>query len=564
MTVADAIIDVLRRAGVQRLFGMPGGGSTADLIEAARVGGLPFTLTQTETGSAFMATAQAEITGAPGACVATLGPGAASLMNGVANALLDRVPLLVLTDCLPDDLRSIADHQNLPHGRMFAAIAKWSAAATPGDAPCVVRDALAVATDGTPGPVHVDVSPAVTGREVEEIGTDLTCVGRHITDKSAPTGVRLSPATEDLVRRARRPVFLVGLGARTPAIASAIRSTAALFHVPALVTYKAKGVMADDDAWYAGVLTNGALERAVLDRADLFIAVGLDPVELLPRPWTLPQPVVSLSPWPVRQQQIRISEEVVGDVEAAVGALASLLPPCSDWDAAEVAALVARQRAAMRPSGDTGALLPHEVVEIVAEFYAGARATVDAGAHMFPVMSLWPAREPCGVLISNGLSTMGFALPAAIGAALLDRSRPVVAFTGDGGLLMCLGELQTAAREAVPVRIIVLDDRALSLIRIKQLQRGYAPEGTGLGAVDWRAVGTGLGLVAHQVKTAAALRSALAETAAHPGPVLIAATVSPSTYPETIRALGGDAPFTPPGHGGTEDLTLRLKAVSSA
>jgi acetolactate synthase-1/2/3 large subunit len=178
-------------------------------------------------------------------------------------------------------------------------------------------------------------------------------------------------------------------------------------------------------------------------------------------------------------------------------------------------------------------------VELVAEIYDGARATVDAGAHMFPVMALWRARAPSDVLISNGLSTMGFALPAAIGAALLDRSRPVVAFTGDGGLLMCLGELQTAAREEVPIRIVVLDDRALSLIRIKQLQRGYVPDGTALGPVDWRAVGTGLGLVAHQVDTAAALRVSLAETANHPGPVLIAATVSPSTYPETIRQLRG-------------------------
>src|ERR671912_545674 len=103
MTNADLIIGALGRAGVQRLFGMPGGGSTADLIEAARLGGLPFTLAQTESGSAFMAAAQAEISGAPAACIATLGPGAASLVNGVANALLDRVPLLVLTDCVPDD-----------------------------------------------------------------------------------------------------------------------------------------------------------------------------------------------------------------------------------------------------------------------------------------------------------------------------------------------------------------------------------------------------------------------------------------------------------------------------
>lgn len=341
------------------------------------------------------------------------------------------------------------------------------------------------------------------------------------------------------MKRARRPLFLVGLGARTPAISSSVRSIAASLHIPALTTYKAKGVIPDDNAWFGGIFTNGVLERPLLESADLFIAVGLDPVELLPRRWTLPQPIISINPWAVDQDHIPILEEIVGDVALMVDSLTSYLPLTTDWSVSEVAALVDCQRIALRPAGHSAVLLPHEVVEIVAEFLDGARATVDAGAHMFPVMSLWRAHRPCGVLISNGLSTMGFAVPAAIGAALLDRPNPVVAFTGDGGLLMCLGELQTAAREQVPIRIIVFDDRALSLIRIKQQQRGYASEGTDLGRVDWHAVGTGLGLVAHHVESAAALRSALAATAAHPGPVLIAAKVSPSTYLDTIRALRG-------------------------
>jgi len=553
-TNAAVIIAALRRAGVQRLFGMPGGGSTADLIEAARLGGLPFTLAQTETGAAFMATAQAEISGAPGACVATLGPGAASLVNGVANAMLDRVPLLVLTDCLPDDMRGVADHQNLPHDRMFASVAKATFRAAASDAGRVLCDAIATATDGRPGPVHVDISPEVTLHSAAPVHGALRPGGQSLpaeagshrdgadTRRPPPAGAaahRLPAAAMERLRQARRPLFLVGLAARTQEAAAALRSIAAAHHVPALVTYKAKGVVPDDSAWWAGVLTNGALERPVLDRADLFVAVGFDPVELLPRLWTMPQPVVSIGPWPIRQQQVPVAEEATGDVPEILRAVDACLAGRSDWTAEEVAELAARQRAAMRPDGDTGALLPHEVVDIVAGVYNGSRATVDAGAHMFPVMSLWPAHDPCGVLISNGLSTMGFALPAAIGAALADRSRPIVAFTGDGGLLMCLGELQTAVREDVPVRIIVLDDRALSLIRIKQAQRGYATDGTGLGAMDWRAVGTGFGLVAHQVATAAALRSCLVETAAHPGPVLIAATVSPSTYPETLRALRG-------------------------
>jgi acetolactate synthase I/II/III large subunit len=533
MTNADVIVGILQRAGVRRLFGMPGGGSTADLIEAARLGGLPFTLAQTESGSAFMATAQAEITGMPAACIATLGPGAASLVNGVANALLDRVPLLALTDCVSDDVRAVMHHQNLAHDCMFKAVAKASLRAAMMNVAQVMSEAIAIATTGQPGPVHIDVPPDVTAFTPPD--SSLT------NDREQCQGHTrgLSVASEELVRRARRPVFLIGLGARTSEIASAVRSISASHQIPALVTYKAKGVVPDGDAWYAGVVTNGALERPVLEHADLFIAVGFDPVELLPRRWTLPQPVISISRWAIPQQHVPVAEELIGDVPTLLDALARCLSAPADWTRTEVAELITRQRSAMRPPGDGNSLLPHDVVDIVAGFYDGARATVDAGAHMFPVMSLWPAREPSGVLISNGLSTMGFALPAAIGAALLDRSRPVVAFTGDGGLLICLGELQTAVREKVRIRIIVFDDRALSLIRIKQLQRDYRPDSTELAAVDWCAVGTGLGLVARQVETAAALRATLAETSSHPGPVLIAATVSPSTYAQTIRALRG-------------------------
>jgi acetolactate synthase-1/2/3 large subunit len=534
LTNADLIIAALRGAGVRRLIGMPGGGSTADLIEAARRAGLPFTLAHTETGSAFIAAAEAEIAGTPAVCVATLGPGAASLANGVAHALLDRVPLLLLTDCLPEDMQRVADHQNFAHDGMFAPITKATLRARAADAGRVLCEAIAVATGGRPGPVHVDISPDVTGSLAAD--THPCEPSAHSPDRSASGS--LSERALDFIRCARRPVFLLGLGARTRAIASAVRSIAASHHVPALVTYKGKGIVADADPWFAGVITNGALERPVLEAADLFLAVGFDPVELLPRRWELEQPVISIAPWPVPQQHVPIADEAVGDVAALLDSVRGRLRQPSDWTRGEIGELVERQRKAMRAPGE-GGLLPHEVVDAVAEFYAGSRVTVDAGAHMFPVLALWPATVPSGLLISNGLATMGFALPAAIGAALTDPSEPVVAFTGDGGLLMCLGELRTAVREKVAVRIIVFDDRALSLIRIKQLQRGYATDGTGLGAVDWRAVATGLGLVAHHVETADALRRSLAATAREPGPVLIAAAVSPATYPEMMRALRG-------------------------
>ncbi len=466
---ARQVARMLQRAGVRRLFGMPGGGGNSDLLEAAAETGLPFTL----------ARAQAEITGRPSACLATLGPGAASLVNGVAQAYCDRVPLIVITDPPHADYL----HQTLPHQAILAPLVKWS-----GSDP---EEAMAAASTPPYGPVHLEAG-ATTRRTTP-----------------APEA-RLAAAAEI---PAKRPVMLAGLGATTRDPLEYCER----HRIPALVTYKAKGAVPDDHPRFAGILTNGALERPVLEQADLFVTAGFDPVELMPRAWDYRAPLVAM--------------------ERAVTA--------STWTEDEVRALAEAQLAAMRPAVEPGELAPHRVVEIAAGVYAGARITVDAGAHMLPVMAHWPAREPRGVLISNGLATMGFALPAAIGAALLDEGRsstcPTVVFTGDGGLAMCAGELRTAARERLPLRIVVFDDSALSLIRLKQERRGLPMEGTRFDGIDWRTVACGFGVAGRTAANEEELRAALLSTRDHPGPALIAARISTRTYPELIRALRGPA-----------------------
>jgi len=152
VTQADVIVKMLMEAGVRRLFGVPGGGTCADLIEAAQLAGLPFTLAHTETAAAFMATAQAEITGSLGAVVTTLGPGAASVMNGVANAWLERAPLIVLTDCAGG-----AEHQGLDQPALFRPVTKWSAQLSGDHVAETLAQAIEIALSGRPGPVHLDV-----------------------------------------------------------------------------------------------------------------------------------------------------------------------------------------------------------------------------------------------------------------------------------------------------------------------------------------------------------------------------------------------------------------------
>jgi acetolactate synthase-1/2/3 large subunit len=211
--IADQIIQHLRSAGVQRLFGMPGGGSPADLIEAAARAGLPFTLAHTETAAAFMASAQAEITGRPGACLATLGPGATALMNGVANAYLDRIPLIAITDRHSAAVERVMQHQTLPQADLFAPITKWNGRLTADDAERTLQCAMRAATGLPPAPVHLDISadvtdapapppaPAAYGRSIERPDTARLCSdtrSRNRPARSAP------PVGADRVGRAHR------------------------------------------------------------------------------------------------------------------------------------------------------------------------------------------------------------------------------------------------------------------------------------------------------------------------------------------------------------------------
>jgi acetolactate synthase-1/2/3 large subunit len=179
-------------------------------------------------------------------------------------------------------------------------------------------------------------------------------------------------------------------------------------------------------------------------------------------------------------------------------------------------------------------------VQIVAGAAAArVRVTVDAGAHMFPATMLWPVGEPNGMLISNGLSTMGFALPAAIGASLLEQERPVVALTGDGGLLMCAGELLTAVREGLHIIVVVFNDASLSLIDIKQRQRKLPSSGVDIGRVDWRALAESVGARALTATTEASLGDALASSLRHRGPSVVDVRIDPGSYAETLKAVRG-------------------------
>jgi acetolactate synthase-1/2/3 large subunit len=524
-TVADLIVRRLREAGVRALFGVPGGGSNLDLVAAAGRAGLPFVLTATETAAAIAASAQAEITGAPGACLTTLGPGAASVVNGVAAAFLDRVPLIVFTDSLGQEDRTHYEHQRLDQTLLFAPVTRSSETLRRGDVDEQLLAGLDLALGRPPGPVHFDC-PGDLLRQPLALPADT------VTGAIGHLGVGMGGWTEPV----RKPLVIAGLGARRPDDAAAIRKLCERRAIPAMVTYKAKGVVPDDHPWFAGVFTNGAIERPLVEESDLILAFGLDPVELLPRPWPYSTQVVSSGRWSHAAGHLPFESDD-GGIWEAIRAMESSIPE-SIWSNAAIARHRERQRNAVRIPA--AGMTADAVVDVVAARLASwARVTVDAGAHMFPATTLWPVSAPGDLLISNGLSTMGFALPAAIGAALLDRDRPVVAFTGDGGLLMCAGELLTAARERLRILVVVFNDASLSLIEIKQQARRLDPAGVALGDVDWAMLASSMGVAGFTAGDRASLERAVDDALAVEGPALVDVRVDRSTYGTMMKAIRG-------------------------
>jgi acetolactate synthase-1/2/3 large subunit len=491
------------------------------VIEAAGQIGLPFVLTSTETGAAIAALAQAEITGEPGACITTLGPGAASAVNGIACAFLERAPMFVFTDSHAAAANKFT-HQRLDHHALLKDVTRFSGSLVP-DPASAVGQAL-TSMQSSPGPVHIDCPGDLAAIEAPLKWASLWL---------KPYSERIDPRAAPLFSESRRPLVIAGLAARRQEDVAAIRAFCERHNVPAMVTYKAKGVVPDDHPLFGGVFTNGSIERPLVDESDLILAVGLDPVELLPRPWSYRQPVVYFG----RDLPDGASQIPIAAFQTWLTTIESLMQPTT-WDREKVHGHVdaARERVRVPASGMTAS----QVVGVAAAKLArDCRVTVDAGAHMFPATMLWPVREPNQMLISNGLSTMGFSLPAAIGAALLERDRPVVALIGDGGLLICMGELATAVRERLKIIVLLFSDASLSLIEIKQQARKLRPSGVALGDMDWPAIARGFGMAGLVATNASELDQAIQTALRTSGPTLIEAKIDRSNYGQVLKAVRG-------------------------
>ncbi len=529
-TVVERLAARFRTLGVERMFGVPGGGSSLDLIEAAGRAGIDFVLCRTETAAALMAAVGAELTGVPGVVLTGIGPSAASVVNGVAYASLERVPLILITDAGERD-DSLPPHQVFDQQALFAPITKGSLRLTAENAGTAL-DALIQSTLVDPcGPVHFDLSVKDARAPVlpDLDPGDTAPLATH-PDIEQPLH-----EMAELLSRSRRPVLVVGLQARRAGVSEKLHRLAERLGCPVLVSYKAKGAIPENDPRFVGLFTGATAEGDTLSKADLILTLGLDPIEMIPAPWTYAAPVGVVMQGMSKAFPFAPAVCLDGDLAANIENLTAKASG-SDWRVPEIADLRTRlrEKLSLRGGGHTA----DSIIDALAKAApSGTRLAVDAGAHMFSVMARWPATQPHDVLKSNGLSTMGFALPAAIASYLTDPDRPVIAVTGDGGMLMCLAELSTAARLNVPVTVVVLNDAALSLIDIKQQRLQHPVSGVRYPAVDFAAAARGLGCQAWTIGANEPIESVLPLAFSAQRPSVIDVTTNPKGYGDQLAAL---------------------------
>lgn len=533
-TIAALLARYLSLAGVTHVFGYPGE-SIVDLIEEIRIEESrnygPVTVSAArEASAAFMAEGAAMRTGLPGVALSTLGPGSTALLNGVASAHLDRVPLIAVSGQVDSRREQYWTHQLIDHGRLFAPVTKLAARLEPASADIVIRRALRTATAERPGAVHLTVTHDSFGKMGPESGDDL-----HVPP--------LTPAVATLdfygsepaaaLRGARRPVILAGAGAVRCDATPALTHLAERSGLPVITAAMAKGAISEDHPYFAGVLDMAGHKViwSLLESADLIITAGFDAVELI-TPWRIDTPVLHIDTTPNTDQIYPASTEIVGNVRAALEWMLASWDGEPRWTEAEVAAHRAELRAAWEDGYASGALNPSEVVETVRS--VARRETVmttDVGSHKIMAGQAWTAYAPREALITNGLSSMGFGLPAAIAASLVTPDAPVVCFTGDGGFAMTASELSVASRCKLPLVVVVFADGGLNRIELHQASLGYPLAATAVDRVDVPALAESLGCDGVRVENVSGLEKALsAAFVPRDRPLVIEARINTSEY----------------------------------
>ena len=515
MTVADLVVKCLEAEGVRYVFGVPGE-ENEDLLFALDSSRIRFVPTRHEQGAAFMADVWGRLAGQAGVCLSTLGPGATNLVTGVADAYLDKSPIVAITGQASRARIHHESHQALDILALFRPITKWNAAiTTPEVVPEIVRKAFKIAESEKPGPTQIELPEDVAGLPASGAPIAPVRVRRPDPDTQAIT------QAADLLRRAQRPLIIAGNGAvRKPATALQLRELVARHHLPVVNTFMGQGAVSDDAPESLCTIGFGFRDLVMdaVDQADLILTVGYDLAEYAPRAWNTrnDKTIIHIDFIPAEvDAYYQPAVELVADIAATLRALlqevgSGPLRHDPSWYQPVRRRILDDIKSYDLKEGEPFTV--PGVLNILREVMGEEDLLIsDVGAH-----KLWIARNflvncPNGCLISNGLASMGIALPGAVAAALHDPDRRIVAAMGDGGFLMNSQELETAKRLGVAFTTLIFNDNDYGLISWKQHRARGRATGTRLTNPDFVAYAQSFGIRGFRPKTLAEVRRDLAD-----------------------------------------------------
>jgi acetolactate synthase-1/2/3 large subunit len=528
MNTAQLLVRILEAEGVPHVFGVVGE-ENIDLVDALEDSPLRYVGARNEQGAAFMANVQGRLSGRASACLSTLGPGATNLVTGVADANMDRAPLVAITGQAGVDRLHKESHQVLDLVSLFQPITKYSAqVARPETAAEIARKAFKLAQTEKYGAAHISIPEDVAAATVE---------GEPIEPQQPrdpePLGSQIERAV-DCIEGARRPVILAGNGAIRGRATEALRRFAHSTNMPVANTLMAKGVLSAEDPLAllsAGLPGEGPADEVLRD-ADVVIAVGYDLVEYAPERWNpnRDKRIVHIDRSPAEvDAHYQLCCGIQADLSLTLEELSSRLGTRDDRPEVAAARSSAEERRAEQAAHDGYPVLPQRLLAEVRSGLEGDDVLIsDVGAHKMWIARDYPCYEPNTCIISNGFASMGIALPGSIGAKLRYPERRVVSISGDGGFLMNVQELETAVREEVPVVAIVWRDEVFRLIEWKQLRTFGRSTGVRFNNPDLLQLAESFGCAGYRVEAASELGPILKEALAAGRPAVIDCPVDSS------------------------------------
>lgn len=466
MKASELIMRCLENEGVRYIFGIPGEESI-DLLEAVTSSKIRFILTRDERGASFMANVWGRLSGTPGVCCSTLGPGATNMTTGIADAYLDFAPVVALTaQKATKDLHK-ESHQYINTVSMFRPITKWNTRLEVADRiPEIIRKAFKISCLEKPGPVHIEIPENIPSFLLDE-----KPLPHSAFTYASPSAAAIARAVS-AIKKARQPLILAGNGVLRGKATTQLAEFSRKLRIPVTTTFMGMGAVPSDNELF--VSTTGLQSRDFIscgfDRADLVITVGYDPVEFNPEYWSNKRECIHINFTAAEVDKNYRAIEVVGNIRDTLSIITHSLS--GEKDPSYFIKLKGSSEKLLRCSQRGFPLKPLRIVRELREALGREDILIsDVGAHKIWIARFYPALEGNTVIISNGLASMGLAIPAAISTKLLFPRRKVVAAVGDGGFLMSAAELETAVRVNTPFVCLVFNDGGLGMIEWKQRLR---------------------------------------------------------------------------------------------